>query len=312
MLSLPISAVIATKDRPGSLARTLASLATQEVSPKQLVLVDASADNESRKLLKAWRTSAGFRCAVIWQRAIEVGAATQRNQGVAIATQPFVWFLDDDVLFKPECLSQLWRAMQSDSKLGGVNTTIVNQRYHELGAVSRIVFSVLHGQWETSFAGRVIGPAVNILPEDRDELPVVVPVEWLNTTCTLYRREALPTPPFDSVFTGYSMMEDLTLSLRVAKKWKLANARTARIFHDSQPGAHKADVREMAQMELVNRHYVMTAVMGRTKIRDYFRLFLWELFQLVSCVGNSKSRSHAVEKVRGQLKGLCRIRRVSP
>ncbi len=58
----------------------------------------------------------------------------------------------------------------------------------------------------------------------------MVPVEWLNTTCTLYRREALPDPPFLSHFTGYSLMEDLALSLTVGKRWKLANARGLRIF----------------------------------------------------------------------------------
>ena len=111
---------------------------------------------------------------------------------------------------------------------------IVNQKYHPPGVISRAVFTLLNGHRALNFAGRVLGPAVNLLPEDRDDLPEVVPVEWLNTTCTLYRREVLPSPPFDAVFRGYSMMEDLTLSLRVGKGWRLANARTARIFHDSQ------------------------------------------------------------------------------
>ena len=43
--------------------------------------------------------------------------------------------------------------------------------------------------------------------------PEVASVEWLNTTCTIYRGEALPSPPFCNQFTGYSLMEDLALSL---------------------------------------------------------------------------------------------------
>jgi hypothetical protein len=150
----------------------------------------------------------------------------------------------------------------------------------------------------------VLGPAVNLLPEDRENLPEVVPVEWLNTTCTLYRREALPSPPFDSVFTGYSMMEDLTLSLRVGKKWKLANARTARIFHDSQPGSHKSDPVALAEMELVNRYYVMTQVMGNRRFRDFVRLFLWEAFQLSACAVASQSRPTLPALWRGKWRGL--------
>jgi glycosyltransferase involved in cell wall biosynthesis len=220
---------------------------------------------------------------VIWLRATTLGAAAQRNQGVATATQPFIWFFDDDILFEPECVARLWRAIEADPGLGGVNAMITNQRYQAPGRISRAVFALINGRNESTFAGRLLGPAVNLLPEDRDDLPDVVPTEWLNTTCTIYRREALPDPPFDSIFTGYSMMEDLTLSLRVGKRWRIANARTARVFHDSQPGVHKADVAALAEMELVNRHYVMTQVLEKTRARDYAGLLIWEAFQLVSC-----------------------------
>ena len=50
-----------------------------------------------------------------------------------------------------------------------------------------------------------------------------------------------PEPPFTDNFVGYSLMEDLSLSLIVARHWSLANVRTARIYHDSQSGEHKTD-----------------------------------------------------------------------
>src|SRR4029077_19457523 len=107
------------------------------------------------------------------------------------------------------------------------------------GRVSRLVFRLMGERREASYAGKGLGPAGNLLPENRDDLPEMVPVQWLNTTCTMYRREALPEPPFPTNFTGYSLMEDLALSLQVGKSWRLMNARTARVFHDSQPGDHK-------------------------------------------------------------------------
>src|SRR5436190_7073428 len=163
---------------------------------------------------------------------------------------------------------------------------IVNQRYLAPGLASRSIFRLLHGKNEPSFAGRVIGPAVNLLPEDRDDLPAVVPVEWLNTVCTIYRREALPSPPFDSFFTGYSMMEDLALSLRVGQKWRLANVRTARVVHESQSGMEKHRASAFHAMELVNRHYVMRNVMGRQRLSDFGRLVLWEIFTIASSLGS--------------------------
>ena len=305
---IPVSAVIATKDRATSLARTLDSLAAQGVLPAELIAVDGSVGDDSRTVLENWGAKFAPQIVVRWQRAENLGAAIQRNQGIGAVTQPFVWFFDDDILFEPDCVSRLWRAMEGDPQLGGVNAMITNQQYHPPGRVSRTVFTLMHGRRERSFAGRVLGPAVNLLPEDRDDLPEVVPVEWLNTTCTLYRRAALPVPAFDSIFTGYSLMEDLTLSVRVGRTWRLANARAARIFHDSQPGTHKADVRGLAAMELVNRHYVMTQVLRRDRWRDFLRLLLWESFQLVVCLTGSASRAQFPQKLRGKWQALGQLR----
>lgn len=290
--------------RPQVLARTLASLLANRVLPAELIVIDASDDTATRVEVDAFAAQVSGSCAVRWIAADIRGAAAQRNQGVAAATQPFLWFFDDDIIFQPECVARLWRAIESDRSLGGVNAMITNQHYQPPGRVSRLLFTLLDGRRQRSFAGRVMGPGVNLLSEDRDDLPEVVPVDWLNTTCTIYRREALPSPPFDSVFTGYSMMEDLTLSLRVARKWKLANARTARVFHDSQPGAYKADTTEMAAMELVNRHYVMTEVLGRTRAMDYVRLFIWEAFQLVVCAARAQSRPMFWALLRGQRRAV--------
>ena len=310
-MTLPISAVIPTRDRAPILRRTFESLAAQEVLPAELIVVDASTDAESRAVVENWASDVAPACEVVWQRAIEAGAAVQRNQGIAAATQPFIWFFDDDIVFERECVTRLWGALQSDSKLGGVNAMIVNQSYHPPGLVSRLVFGLMHGGTEESFAGRVIGPAVNLLPEDREDLPTIVPVEWLNTTCTLYRRDALPNPPFASQFVGYSPMEDVALSLVVGRTWKLANARTARIYHDSQPGAHKSSVAEVARMRVVNRHYVMTEVLNRQGVGAYARLALWELFGLVSGAASKEGLKTLPQSVFGMLAGAATIVRKS-
>lgn len=278
----PISAVIATRDRAASLSRAFDSLLSQEIVPAEFIVVDASGDDATKNVTMKFAERLAVLATVRWLSADVPGAAPQRNQGVALATQPFVWFFDDDILFEPHCLSRMWRAIKSDSALGGVNAMIANQQYGEPGFVSRAMFTLMHGRSERSFAGKVIGPAINLLPADSEDLDEVVPIEWLNTTCTIYRRQALPSPPFDSFFTGYSMMEDVALSLRVGKTWKLANARTARIFHDSQVDAHKPDVSALAAMELVNRSYVLTRVMAKTRISDFIRLGMWELFGIVS------------------------------
>ncbi|MFL6212857.1 MAG: glycosyltransferase family 2 protein [Blastocatellia bacterium] len=301
---LPISAVIPTRDRAAIIDRAFESLLSRGTLPAEIIVIDASTDSTTQAVMDRYAARVPSGCAFIWQPAVQAGAAVQRNQGVACATQPFICFFDDDILFETDCLSELLRTLEADPNLGGVNAIIVNQSYHPPGRVSRVMFRFLHGQQESSYAGKVIGPAFNLLPENRDDLPVVVPVDWLNLGCTLYRREALPTPPFDLLFTGYSMLEDLTLSLCVAKRWRLANVRTARIFHDSQPGKHKSDVAELARMELVNRFFVMTRVLERTDLSDYGKFLLFQAFIIASSF-NAQNWQRTVPKILwGKLQGV--------
>jgi glycosyltransferase involved in cell wall biosynthesis len=306
---LPISALVPTRHRSGPLQRTLESLAQQTVQPLEMIVVDGSEDDRTAAICQA--VIPGLITQIKYYRATEIGAATQRNQAIAHATQSVIWLMDDDILLEPDCLKRLWVALQSDLALGGVNAMITNQCYLPPGRVSRSLFRFLHGQPESTYAGKCIGPAFNLLPEDRPDLPDVVSVEWLNTTCTLYRRETLPQPMFPPCFTGYSLMEDVTLSLVVGKRWKLANARTARIFHDSQPGDHKNNVKVLARMELVNRHYVMTQILERRHIKDYWKLLVVELFDITASLMSLQGWSSVRPRLAGKIGAIQEIRLLS-
>jgi hypothetical protein len=83
-------------------------------------------------------------------------------------------------------------------------------------------------------------------------------------------------------------MEDVALSLTVGKQWQLANARTARIFHDSQPAAYKDNQAAMAKMELINRHFIMSRILGRTTVVDYAKLALLEAFGVVTSLTSAR------------------------
>jgi hypothetical protein len=123
----------------------------------------------------------------------------------------------------------------------------------------------------------------------------------------MYRHEALPIPAFRREFTAYSLMEDLALSLDVGKNWKLANARTARIFHDSQAGDYKSDHRLLSCMELRNRHFIMTQVLGRCTIIDHLKLAFWELFSLVSVATRRSNWGSIPSILAGKLSGAWQI-----
>lgn len=275
-----LTAIIATANRPDILKRTLESIANQSVQPSEILIIDGSTDNCTKEISNLFYINLDSR--ILHYTAIDIGAAIQREQGMRHNKSNFILFLDDDIILFEECLKTMFERINSDERVGGINAMIVNQKYLKPSLLSKTLFRFMHGKKENSYAGKCIGPALNLLPEDKTELPDFVEVEWLNSTCTLYRKEALPSPVFDSFFYGYSIMEDLTLSLKVGKNWKLLNSRNSKIFHDSQQGSHKNNLRELSKMALVNRHYVMVTILKRIRFYDFIKLYLLELILLIT------------------------------
>jgi glycosyltransferase involved in cell wall biosynthesis len=276
----PIVAIIPTASRHKVLLRTLQSISSQLVQPVKIVIIDASPGDETKHLCET--VIAGLNSKIVYDRAKRAGAAAQRNQGMLHCDTEFVLFMDDDIILESDCIDRLWSCLSSDTTAGGVNAMITNQKYHTPGTLTRFMYHMMSGRKLDSYAGKCIGPAWNLLPEDNPALGNCNPVEWLNTTCTLYRKSALPEPVFQPHFTGYSLMEDLALSLHVGRKYKLFNARYARIFHDSQPGDHKSGKKAFSRMELVNRHFIMTRIMGKKGFINHAKLFLFECWGIAS------------------------------
>lgn len=258
---IPVSVVIPTCNRWLVLERTIRSLLAQEVLPFEIIVIDASGVDQSacfHALLADSIVKGNY------VKATTSGATHQRIQGIQVSNQPFVWLVDDDIILQPECTRRLFCGFEMVAGVGAVSAMIINQQYGSPGLFSRFMFRFMSGVSMVNYAGKVIGPAWNLLPADSDNLPEYVRCDWLNTTCTMYRKEVLPAPVFADFFTGYSMFEDLALSAEIGKSHVLLNARTARIFHDSQPGNHKSDVIDLSRMALINRYWVMTRVLGRT------------------------------------------------
>lgn len=302
---LPVSAIIATKDRCQALREMFESLNEQSVWPAELILCDGSGNTETQVMCQQLEKQ--MKTKLIYHKASRLGAAKQRAEILPLAKHPYILFMDDDIEFDVDCLLKMWLAIQSNDCIGGVNAMVKNCQYTKPGKISEWLFAFLNSEKKSNYAGLCLGPAVNLLPADFDTLPEIVPVEWLNTTCVLYRREALPEPLFSDFFEGYSFAEDLSLSLHVGKKWQLVNARTARILHKNLPGEHKKSAVLMGRMELVNRHYVMTTILNRRSISDYFKLFLFEFYNLMGTLRTGAGWVNLFPKMWGKLLGVLEI-----
>jgi glycosyltransferase involved in cell wall biosynthesis len=296
---LPLSVIIATADRSKSLNSTLRSLSAQNCQPSEIIIIDASSNNATELTIKSEKYNLPGR--IEYKKAGQKGAAVQRNEGVELAKYDIIGFMDDDIFLEPYCIENLWNACQ-DANVGGVNALITNQQYVVPGFVTRTFYKLMDGKKAKQPGGKLLGPLINVLPADDKGLGQIVPVEWLNTTCTFYNKKYLPQPPFDLHFKGYSLMEDVALSIRVGKVAKLYNVRAARIFHDTQPGSEKNNIAIMAEMELVNRYYVMKNVAGITGWKPYFKLLFQQLFyafttQLIFRFAFIKGKMKGIKKI---------------
>jgi glycosyltransferase involved in cell wall biosynthesis len=180
MILLPVTAIIPTKDREEVLIRTLRSLFAQSHGPERIIIVDASFSPATSERLNELPFPKGMLLQHI--PAETKGAAHQRMQGIRIASSEFIFFMDDDIIFDDHCVGQLFNGFTRSANVGGVNAMITNQRYTSPGFVTRTMYTLLSDKSRSTYAGKVIGPAWNLLPEDNPSLPDYVECEWLNTT----------------------------------------------------------------------------------------------------------------------------------
>lgn len=264
-----VSVVIATAFRDATLKNTLRSLAAQSRLPEEIVIVDGAPAPGVEEVVEACRRELGLN--VVYGRTKPPSAAVQRNLGVDKASGDVILFLDDDAYPEPDCLAKMIRVFEEDStsRVGGVGVLIRNQLCPPPSPRAKLWFDFLADERRESYSGMIIGPAIAIGPEPTNNGDIVR-VEWLSSTCTAYRRLALPQGVFDSRFHGYSYMEDVDLSVRVARRFDLVVHTGAYIFHDTQPSQFKRPYLR-AKMVVENRYYVMTTTLGRNTASHHFR-----------------------------------------
>jgi glycosyltransferase involved in cell wall biosynthesis len=305
---VPLSAILPTRNRATILARFFDSLEQQDTMPAEMVICDASSDDASWHICKEREARWGSRVQWIIERAHRTGLAPQRNQAVAAATQPFVWFLDDDMLLEPGCVRELFQAVTSSDHIGGVTATLINEPYHPPGKATRALMRWFeHGIERESYASACVGPGWTFLHDTSADAPALLKAEWLGGGCTIYRKVALPVPAVPDHFEAGAIGEDLAASLTVGQRWQMFHVPAACAIHDSQGGDHKRSMRVRADQGLRNRFYIMTRVMGKDTPRDVFDFALMFAFILASLLSSPSQWSYLLPNLAGMLQGTWKL-----
>jgi GT2 family glycosyltransferase len=118
---VPISVVVATRDRPAQLARCLDSLVAQSYADFEIIVVDnAPSDNRTQQLI-----GDGFGGRVRYVRELRPGLAQAHNAGAARARHELIAFTDDDVVCDRGWLSAMVSGFETGDDVGCVTGLIL-------------------------------------------------------------------------------------------------------------------------------------------------------------------------------------------
>jgi glycosyltransferase involved in cell wall biosynthesis len=115
-----VSVVIATRDRAEHVQRCLASVLSGPRTPDEVIVVDQSRDDETRRVAEGFDGKP-----VRWVHQSDGNLSLARNRGAELARSPYVAFLDDDGEVEPTWLDDVQRALaelgQPDALFGTID-----------------------------------------------------------------------------------------------------------------------------------------------------------------------------------------------
>ncbi len=122
-----ISVIIPTFNRPGPLHRALRSLARQEITDFEVIVVDDGGERSARPVADSWRTTLPIRLI----EGDHHGVSRARNTGLHAASGEFVAFLDDDDIVFPRHLRAAHTVLNRGSADAVYGGALVSSRWIE-------------------------------------------------------------------------------------------------------------------------------------------------------------------------------------
>lgn len=305
-----ISVVTPTLRRPEEVAQLWANLAGQRLQPSEFILVDGApaGENETQRVAEQEFGKAPFACRYIRHGG---GTAVQRNVGIEAVQGEFVAFIDDDIRLEPDFFAAILAAYQQDAagRVGGIVGYRTNEFFTPAEAARwrwyrrlRLLTTFEPGRYDFA-TGYPIN--ANLQPP----FSGVRPVDFMTTSCAVWRREALASGlRFHPFFRDYGVLEDAHFSLRAGKTWQLWQCGDAQCTH--HPSRHgRANRHRIGYKCVVNYYYVFRDVAGPLSTGQQFRFWRYQLFELMR-VGTSALRRLRVadaQELAGRLQGFLAV-----
>jgi len=118
-LSKEVSIIIPTRFNPENLENCLKSVYEHTPKGYELIIIDNEAPEESKKIMAKWEKKIGENMKII-HNAENHSYAASNNQGVEMATRPYICYLNDDTIVGDKWLDSMVHIIKTIDKCGMV------------------------------------------------------------------------------------------------------------------------------------------------------------------------------------------------
>ena len=255
--------VIATYKREAILPRCLRLAAQQTVSPKEIIVVDASPYWEKTRA-KIMQELAVKYPAIEWKyvQAERASSATQRNQGIDLATADVLFLIDDDTLIYPDCAEEIMNIYTHDiaHQVVGIRGTpaqlppdkpvqkLDNKQLSKFKDKTKIILYKLRKVVGNAVDLVVMNPKEDFIPYDfcsfsQQPLPeeiknlAVCQVPIMQGAYMTFRRRIIKRARFEDILVRYATSEDTDACCRASRFGMMLHALKAQMWHS--PISHR-------------------------------------------------------------------------
>lgn len=245
------SLIVPTLRRHDDVLELLARLVAEPFPPAEVVVVDGAGDGELGRILAPRFETGTVPFDLVYVEGPR-GLTLQRNAGVDVSRGELVFFLDDDALPELGYFRAVRQLFLSNPSIGGVSGSIILPPSGRLPYRWRLRFALgivpRIRPFEYHASGTSVPPIVAAEAETR-------PVDILPGYAFAFRREVFSVHRFSTYFTGYSYGEDVEMSLRVGKSWRLFRCAEAQVVH-KQARSNRSHGFRKGRMEMSNRYFI--------------------------------------------------------
>lgn len=246
--------IVPTYQRPRELVRQLNVLTRLPDAPGEVLIVDGSPGPNVNQVLRDWAGGRDLPFDLAYVNS-PAGLTRQRNVGLDACNKKFIFYLDDDCLPEPGYFSSIRQVFIDDkaSEIGAVRGFLTNGINKPLTRIWRLRFSL--GLVPRGAPGQYFHSGSSATWDMVPTFKGTRPVDVLAGGASAYRREVFQKHRFSEYFYGYAQGEDLEMSLRIGRDWKLVVCGDALVNHDHADGGRPAGI-PRGRMAVRNRYFI--------------------------------------------------------